>query len=387
MSEDGKNEPPDRRRGEEKADSANAETLKVRQEVLASSGRVDPPARTFGPRDWFFAAALVAAVFAAYQPAWQGGFVWDDDAHVTRPALRSWHGLYRIWFDLGATQQYYPLLHSAFWLQYKLWGATTLGYHLVNIFLHAAAALMVAMILRRLAIPGAYLAAAIFALHPLQVESVAWITELKNTLSGVFYLGAMLSYLRFDHTRGRSWYALDTAVVPLGSAQQDGDRDAPCALWVIIWWKRGRLSWKTDVLPLLPFFLSGRGGGPAHSLGRAETDRRRGRCVYADVGPARADRRPSNLVLPGQTLLAGRPDFHLPALASQSVRRGSSGYLRWRRRRCCWPCGRSVAAAAAFWRRRCFSSERCSPRSVFSTCIRSSILSWPTIFSTWRAWE
>ena len=130
--------------------------------------------------------------------------------HVTRPELRSWHGLCRIWFDLGATHQYYPLLHSAFWIEHKLWGDATLGYHLVNILLHAAAALMVALILRRLKIPGAYLAAAIFALHPVQVESVAWITEQKNTLSAVFYLAAVLVYLRFrpdaedvDRTWGR----------------------------------------------------------------------------------------------------------------------------------------------------------------------------------------
>jgi hypothetical protein len=73
----------------------------------------------------------------AYQPAWQGGFLWDDDAHVPRPELRSWQGLYRIWFHVGAMQQYYPLLQSAFWFEHRLWGDATLGYHLVNILLHA----------------------------------------------------------------------------------------------------------------------------------------------------------------------------------------------------------------------------------------------------------
>ena len=87
----------------------------------------------FRPREWLFAAALVVAVFLVYQPAWQGGFIWDDDCHVTSPELRSLAGLYRIWFDLGATQQYYPLMHSAFWIEHKLWGDATLGYHLVNI--------------------------------------------------------------------------------------------------------------------------------------------------------------------------------------------------------------------------------------------------------------
>ena len=149
-------------------------------------GTDDACRRSFVLKDWLFAIALIAAVFLVYQPAWHGGVIWDDSGHMTPPELRSWYGLFRIWFDLGATQQYYPLLHSAFWVQYWLWGEATLGYHLMNILLHAIAAVMVALILRRLEIPGAYLAAAIFALHPVHVESVAWITELKNTLSAVF---------------------------------------------------------------------------------------------------------------------------------------------------------------------------------------------------------
>src|SRR5262249_36831188 len=98
----------------------------------------------FSQREWLLAAMLGAAVFLAYlhRPAWQGGLLWDDDAHVTRPELRSWHGLYRIWSDPRATQQYYPLTHSLFWLEYKLWGDAKLGYHLVNLSLHVIAALL-----------------------------------------------------------------------------------------------------------------------------------------------------------------------------------------------------------------------------------------------------
>ncbi len=147
-----------------------------------------PAVQSFGRWEWLFLAALVVAVFLVYQPAWQGEFIWDDAAHLPYPSLRSWHGLYRIWFELGAIPAYYPLLWNALWVEHKIWGDATLGYHLVNILLHAIAALMVALILRRLAIPGAYLAAAIFALHPVHVESVAWISEQKNTLSGVFFL-------------------------------------------------------------------------------------------------------------------------------------------------------------------------------------------------------
>ena len=152
---------------------------KAGSEPLASS-----LAQSIGPWNGLLAVALVVAVFLVYQPAWQGGPIWDDDAHITRPELRSWHGLYRIWFEVGATLQYYPLVHSVFWVEHALLGDTTLGYHLVNLSLHATSALLVATILRRLAIPGAWLAAAIFALHPLQVESAAWISELEKHAVG-----------------------------------------------------------------------------------------------------------------------------------------------------------------------------------------------------------
>ena len=223
--------------------------------------RPNPSARSLEAKDWLFIVALLAAVILVYQPALHGGMLWDDDMHVTRPELRSWHGLYRIWFDVGATLQYYPLLHTAFWIEHKLWGDATLGYHLANILLHATAALMVALVLRRLKIPGACLAAAIFALHPIEAESVAWITEQKNTLSAVFYLGSLLAYLRFDQTRKMSSYGWALGLFVLGILTKTIIATLPGGLLVIFWWQRGRLSWKNDVLPLVPFFLLGAGGG------------------------------------------------------------------------------------------------------------------------------
>lgn len=208
-------------------------------------------------RDLLFAAFLSAAVFLVYQPAWQGGLIWDDAGHLTRPELQSWQGLYRIWSEVGATQQYYPLLHSVFWLQHRLWGDATLGYHLVNILLHLVAALLVALVLRRLAVPGAYLAATVFALHPVHVESVAWISELKNTLSAVFYLGALVVYLHFDRTRKVPWYLFAGALFLLGLLSKTVTATLPGALLVVFWWRRGRLSWRSDVLPLLPLFSLG----------------------------------------------------------------------------------------------------------------------------------
>jgi len=107
-------------------------------------------------KDIAMAALLVCAVLLAYAPAFNGALLWDDDGHVTKPELQSFHGLWRIWFDLGATQQYYPLLHSAFWLEHRLWGDAVFGYHLTNVLLHALSALLIVAIMRRLGMRGGW---------------------------------------------------------------------------------------------------------------------------------------------------------------------------------------------------------------------------------------
>ncbi len=144
-----------------------------------------------------------------------------------------------------------------FWIEDKLWGDSTLGYHLVNILLHVTAALLLLRILRTLEVPGAGLAAAIFALHPVQVESVAWMAELKNTLSAVCYFGAALAYLRFDRTRSKGAYAGALALFVIGLLAKTVIATLPAALLVVFWWKRGKLSWKHDVQVLIPFFAAG----------------------------------------------------------------------------------------------------------------------------------
>ena len=159
--------------------------------------------------------AIFAAALLAYWPALRGTLVWDDPAHITSPALQSLHGLWRIWFSLGATQQYYPLLHSAFWIEHRLWGDAVLGYHLVNLAQHAFAACLVVLIVRRFELPGAWLAGLVFALHPVCVESVAWISEQKSTLSAVFYLSSVFIYLGFDRSRRRSSYGWALALFVL----------------------------------------------------------------------------------------------------------------------------------------------------------------------------
>lgn len=227
------------------------------------------------------AGLLLLAVFSAYGPALNGGLLWDDEAHVTKPELRSVEGLVRIWTEPGAAQQYYPLLHTAFWVEHRLWGDAVVGYHVTNVMLHALAALLVATIVRRLlagekrddadgrGVPGAgngnewagWLAGAVFALHPLCVESVAWISEQKNTLSAVFYLGAALAYLRFDAERRWGCYAVATVLFAGALLTKTVTATLPAALLVVLWWQRGRLTWRRDVVPLIPWFIAGAGAG------------------------------------------------------------------------------------------------------------------------------
>jgi hypothetical protein len=148
--------------------------------------------------DLLYALCLLLAIFTAYQPAWNGTSIWDDELNLTSRELRSIDGLAQIWTRFGATLQYYPVTHTVWWTAHNIWGDTPLGYHLLNILLHFLSAVLLVIILRRLGIKGAWFAGGIFALHPVMVESVAWMTQLKNTLSGVFFLGATSAYLVYS---------------------------------------------------------------------------------------------------------------------------------------------------------------------------------------------
>lgn len=233
----------------------------------------DPgPARQLNP--WLMASLVGGLVLFCYWPALQGTLLWDDPAHVPRPEMRSWTGLARIWTDVHATQQYYPVLFSAFWFEHLLWGDHTLGYHLANVVWHTTSCCLLALVLRRLwanpaiqpaagpaetrMVPAGaeWLAAGLFAVHPVFVESVAWITEQKNTLSLVFYLLAGLAYLRFAVDRRLPWYGLATALFLLALGAKTATVTLPAALLVVSWWQNGRLSWRRDAGPLIPWFLA-----------------------------------------------------------------------------------------------------------------------------------
>ncbi|HRY28598.1 MAG TPA: tetratricopeptide repeat protein [Elusimicrobiota bacterium] len=211
------------------------------------------------------AAALLLLTLAAYGPAYRAGFVWDDDNFVMQNAsLRTGEGLRRIWTEYGAVPQAYPLLYTAFWVQHKLWGFSPAGYHVVNVALHGANAVLAWNVLAALSVPWAWWAAALFAVHPVHAESVAWVTELKNVLSGFFYLGAFLCYLKFEKSRqgappgrGRgSCYAAALGLFLCALMSKSVTASFPAAMALTIWWQRGRLRWR-EVSPLAPFLALG----------------------------------------------------------------------------------------------------------------------------------
>jgi tetratricopeptide (TPR) repeat protein len=202
---------------------------------------------------------LMLVTVAAYLPTTKCGFIWDDDDYVEKnQTLRTLGGLSRIWFELGATRQYYPLVFTTFWVEYHLWGLHPLGYHLVNILLHAAAAVVLWRVLRLLELPAAWLAAALFALHPVQVESVAWITERKNVLCALFYFASAYAFLRFQGSAPRptKLYALALLAFLAALLSKTVACSLPAALLLVCWWKRGRLSLR-DLWATAPFFLLG----------------------------------------------------------------------------------------------------------------------------------
>ncbi len=196
---------------------------------------------------WLGCLLLLAGTILVYQPAWHAGFIWDDDDYVTNNRLLTApDGLRRIWFSLESPSQYFPLVYTAFRLERALWGLNPAGYHWTNILLHAANALLVWWLLRRLQVPGAWLAAAVFAWHPVQVESVAWITELKNVLSLFFFLLALLAWSRFiQESPGLRWrfYWLALLFHLLGLCSKTTVCTLPVVLLLVLWLERKPIGW------------------------------------------------------------------------------------------------------------------------------------------------
>lgn len=215
------------------------------------------------------AAAIFLLVLIAYWPALHAGYIWDDDEYVTgNLSLRSTEGLRKIWFEPGATPQYYPLVFTSFWVEYHLWELEPMGYHVVNILLHLLAGFLLWRCLDKLAVPYAWLASLVFVLHPVHVESVAWITERKNVLSLVFYLGSASLLIRFfqmeSAPRARQGsgavYMSAFALFVAALLSKTVTFSLPAAMLLIIWWKTGRIR-VAHIAALTPYFILGAAGG------------------------------------------------------------------------------------------------------------------------------
>ena len=191
----------------------------------------------------FLALGLMAAV--VYFPALWGDFLWDDIVLVDEPLIRKGTGLWSIWFQPWAMERenhYWPVVYTSFWLEHKLWGFTPLGYHLVNVLLHLVNSVLVWRLLSRLAVPAAWTVAALFAVHPLHVESVAWIIERKDLLSSLFYLTAVVAWFRFVEMPGWGRYVLALALFTAGLLSKSVVVTLPAALLIWHCWKRGGVT-------------------------------------------------------------------------------------------------------------------------------------------------
>jgi tetratricopeptide (TPR) repeat protein len=200
----------------------------------------------------------MVGIVLVYSPVWRAGFMWDDNQIVTaNPVIVGPFGLREIWSSGAA--RYYPLVLSTFWLEHALWGLAPFGFHLVTVLFHATSAVVLWRVLRRLGIAGAWLGAALWALHPVQVETVSWISETKNTESGLFFLLTIYFFLRglrateFAPNRGLSRYHLIALVcAALAMMCKSTALLLPFVLLLCLWWSKRRLRW-SDLAVLAPF--------------------------------------------------------------------------------------------------------------------------------------
>ena len=202
---------------------------------------------------------IVAATLVAHSRSVGNGFIWDDDFYVwNNPTLKTLGGIFDIWFRPLSIPQYYPLVHTTYWLEYRLWGDHPAGYHVVNVLLHAGNAVLLWFVLRRLDVPAAWLGALLFAVHPVGVESVAWVTERKNTLSLCLALGSLLAWLEFrnEGTRPWRWYALSIALFAASLLAKTVTVSLVGVLLVLTWWKTGRITLR-DLRLAAPYLAAG----------------------------------------------------------------------------------------------------------------------------------
>jgi len=210
--------------------------------------------------DGLWGLLLILLVVVSYLPVAWAGYLWDDDVNLTaNPCIIGPLGLKEIWTTSAA--DICPLVRTTFWLEHALWGLAPLPYHVVNVLLHAAGAVALWRVLRSLSVPGAWLGAALWALHPVQVESVAWTTEMKNTESGLFFLLSILFFGKWvkaggptERSGSHGHYALALLFAALAMASKPSTVILPLVWCLCAWWLEGRWQWR-NLVRTAPVFL------------------------------------------------------------------------------------------------------------------------------------
>ena len=188
------------------------------------------------------AAAIIVVVLVAYSPTFTAGYIWDDDVYLLEnPQVTGSRPFWDIWIG-RPNMSYYPLTTACFWIEWRLWKDWSTGYHVVNILIHALGSILVWRLLRYMQFRGAWWAAMIFAIHPVNVESVAWVSELKNVLTLPFFLLSIWSYLRYDQSQSRAWYCISVAMFVVALCAKTAVVMLPLLLLVLLWWKHGKIA-------------------------------------------------------------------------------------------------------------------------------------------------
>ena len=201
-------------------------------------------------------ALLILLTFAFYWPVLFNGFVWDDFPHIIKNGLLPRpDGLARIWFHLDF-QQYLPMQMTTHWIEYRIWGTEPLGYHIVNVILHAFVGLLLWRVLLRLEVPAAWLCAAIFLVHPVHAETAGYVTERRNLLAALFYFLSLLSWFNFERSSDRRWYAAALMCFTLALLSKTVTCSFPVII-LLLRWMRGMPIGRREILYIVPFFIVG----------------------------------------------------------------------------------------------------------------------------------
>src|SRR5213595_4002379 len=228
--------------------------------AFSKSGNLRETRRSLLSWDWLLGFCLIGIILIAYGQTWHAGFIWDDESHLTQnPCIVGPLGLKEIWTSTRAV--YYPLVLTTFWVLHKFVGLNPLPYHILNVVMHAGSAVLLWRVLRQLGVRGAWLGAALWALHPVMVQSVAWVTELKNTQSCLFYLLAIYCFLNWEkQSQITQRRRVDTSLAfpisllcfVLATLSKPSVVMLPAVLALCVWWRRGRIQWRNAVV-LTPF--------------------------------------------------------------------------------------------------------------------------------------